>query len=237
MRPAALITGGAKRVGKGIAQYLAAHGYDIALHYNASKIEAEETAQAITAKGAVCTLFQADLTDPGAYDPLIAKAKAAFPQLTALVNNASAFDRGHFLESEDMLFRTLFRSNFEAPVFLTRAFARQVEQGAVVNMLDTCITQNKHSHFYYLLTKKALHEFTRMAAVELAPHIRVNGVAPGYILPSEYWGDEYRKQLEARLPMKKIATAEDVAQAVHVLLSTPSLTGQVLFVDGGEHLL
>lgn len=237
MKPAALITGAAGRLGRGIALHLAAKGYDIALHYRHSRAEAEATARDIAGKNVVCHLLQADLADPAQCPALVAKAHTAFPQLSVLVNNASVFDKGGFLESDASLLRKEFAVNFEAPVFLTQAFARQVKQGAVVNMLDTCVTQHRHSHFFYLLSKKSLLAFTQMAAAELAPAIRVNGVAPGYVLPSEHWGEEYKEKLEARLPMGKIATVEDVAQAVYTLVSSPALTGQVLFVDGGEHLL
>lgn len=237
MRPAALVTGAAARIGRNIALTLAAKGYDIALHYRHSKKEAESTAEAAAAKGVVCRLFQADLADAAQCAPLIEQVKAVFPPLSVLVNNASVFDKAGFLESDETFFRSQFRINFEAPVFLTQAFARHVKQGVVVNMLDTYVTHDKHNHFYYLLSKKALLDFTRMAAAELAPGIRVNGIAPGYALPAPGWDEEYRKQLEARLPMQKTVTPEEVAQAVYTLVAAPSLTGQILFVDGGQSLL
>lgn len=237
MRPAALITGGAQRLGRDIALHLASKGYDIALHYNHSRAEAEATAQDIARHNVTCHLLAADLSDSAQCAPLVAQALAAFPPLSVLVNNAAVFDRGNFLESDETLLRKEFAINFEAPMLLTRAFAKGVKQGAVVNLLDTNIRRSKHSHFYYLLSKKALLAFTEMAAAELAPAIRVNGVAPGYILPSEHWGEEYKEKLEKRLPMGKVATAEEVAQAVYALVASPSLTGQILYVDGGEHLL
>jgi pteridine reductase len=237
MRQAVLVTGGARRLGKEIALHLASRGFDIALHYNRSQSEAQYVAKQVKALGVDCELFQADLEDANTYQPLIQKAHTKFANLSALVNNASVFDTGSFLEGDVALYEKEFRTNLQAPIFLTKAFAEEVEQGAVVNMLDTCITQHKHSYFYYLLSKKALFEFTRMAALELAPAIRVNGVCPGYILPSGDWGAEYQQRLEARLPMGKTATIADVVHAVHLLISTPSVTGQSLFIDGGEHLL
>jgi len=236
-RPALLITGAAKRVGKAIALHFAQRGYDIALHYQRSEKEAGETAAEIRALGVRCELLQADLADGAQYAPLVARAYNLFPALSVLVNNASVFDGGRFMESDAALFDKEFRLNTQAPIFLTQAFARYVGNGAVVNMLDTKITRHQHSHFFYLLSKKTLMEFTQMAASELAPNVRVNAVAPGYLLPGGGWGDDYRERLEPNLPLRKIATLDEVAKAVYSLCENGSLTGQCLFVDGGEHLL
>jgi NAD(P)-dependent dehydrogenase (short-subunit alcohol dehydrogenase family) len=237
MREAVLITGGARRLGKEIALHLAASGYDVALHYNRSHAEAEYVAKHIREMGVECEVLHANLEHATAYGPLIQKAQARFPHLSVLINNASVFDVGSFMDGDVALYEKEFRTNLQAPIFLTQAFAQAVEKGAVVNMLDTCVTQHKHSYFYYLLSKKSLFEFTKMAAIELAPSIRVNGVCPGYILPSGDWGADYQRELESRLPMRKIATVADIVQAVHLLISTTSITGQCLFIDGGEHLL
>lgn len=237
MTKAVLITGGARRLGKEIALSLAGKGYDIALHYNQSESEAKYVANHARDMGVQCDLFQADLEDADSYTPLIQKVRERFPKLSSLINNASVFDTGGFLEGDVALYEKEFRTNLQAPIFLTQAFAQEVSEGAVINMLDTCVSQHKHSYFYYLLSKKALFEFTKMAAAELAPGIRVNGVCPGYILPADGWGEDYRVHLETRLPMKKIATVSDILQAVHLLISTQSITGECLFIDGGEHLL
>lgn len=237
MKKAALITGAAARLGKATALHFAANGYDIALHYNTSQKEAEETANEIRELGAACQLLQADLADNANYELLIEKAAKAFPALSVLVNNASVFDRGGFLESDQALFAKVQQTNFTAPVFLTQAFAKRQKKGCVVNLLDTMVSQYRHAHFFYLLSKKSLLEFTKMAAVELAPDICVNGVCPGYILPAPGYDRAFQQKLEARLPLGKIATPEDIAQAVFLMVSNPALTGQVLFVDGGESLL
>lgn len=237
MKPAVLITGGALRVGRGIALYMAQAGFDIALHYNTSKPQAAQTAEDIRKTGAKCQIFQADLADASVYENLIKRAQESFPNLAALINNASVFDRGHFMESDTALYQKEFRINFEAPVFLTQAFAKHVKKGAVVNMVDSGVTRQVISYFFYSLSKKSLLEFTRMAARELAPGICVNAVCPGYLLPAPGWGDDYRQQLEKTLPLGKIASVEDVAKIVAMLIQTPSLTGQVIYVDGGESLL
>jgi pteridine reductase len=236
-RPALLITGAAKRVGRAVALHFAHAGYDIALHYNDSQKEAEAAAAEVRALGVACELFQADLGDVSECKPLVSKASVAFPQLSVLVNNASVFDVGRFLESDAALYAKEFSINTTAPIFLTQAFAKIVKRGAVINMLDTKITSNKHSYFFYLLSKKTLAEFTNMAAVELGPDIRVNAVCPGHVLASGKWGEDYQTRLESALPLGKIAQLADVAEAVYSLVNNKSLTGQFIFVDGGEHLL
>lgn len=236
-RPAVLITGAAKRVGHAIALHFAREGHDVALHYHRAHTEAEQAAEEIRALGVECQLFAADLSDHMVYDGLIAQAQEAFPRLSVLVNNASVFDQGRFQESDHELYTREFRINTEAPIFLTQSFAKRVTRGAVVNMLDTKITDYKHSYFFYLLSKKTLAEFTKMAAVELGPDIRVNAVCPGHILPSEGWGENYQKRLEPMLPLKKIATLDAVVRSVYSLADNTSLTGQFLFVDGGESLI
>ncbi|MDX2074045.1 MAG: SDR family oxidoreductase [Alphaproteobacteria bacterium] len=236
-RRALLITGGAQRVGKAVSLYFAAQGYDVALHYRRSQAEAEKTAGEIRALGAACALLQADLADPTQYADLVARAYHHFPALSVLVNNASVFDAGRFMESDAALYEQEFRINTQAPIFLTQAFAKYVGRGAVVNMLDTKIVHHRHSHFFYLLSKKTLAQFTKMAAMELAPHVRVNAVCPGFLLPGGGWGDDYQQRLEPNLPLQKIATLDEVAKAVYSLCDNSSLTGQCIFVDGGEHLL
>lgn len=236
-RPAVLITGAAKRVGRAIALHFARAGYDIALHYHHSQDEAEATADEIRAYGAECVSLQADLSDSTAYDSLVERAYAALPSLCALVNNASVFDHGRLMESDATLYEREFRINTQAPIFLTQSFAKRVGRGGVVNMLDTKITAHKHSYFFYLLSKKTLAEFTKMAAAELGPGVRVNGVCPGHVLGSDGWGDDYRVKLAATLPLARTATLDEVAAAVYSLVDNTGVTGQLLFVDGGEHLL
>ena len=237
MKNAVLITGAAKRVGKALALHFAAQGFDIALHYHTSEQEAGELANTIRGLGVACELFAADLADVDYIDRLVEEAYQAFPHLNTLINNASVFDAGRFLESDCVLYRKQMRINTEAPIMLTQAFAKRINQGAVVNMLDSKITDNTHSHFYYLLSKKALHAFTLMAAAELGPDIRVNAVCPGFLLPGGGWDEGYQNRLEARLPLRKTATLDDVSQAVYSLATNTALTGQCLFLDGGESLL
>ena len=234
---AALVTGGARRLGRSIALELAQRGYDIALHYNHSTQDAEKTASEIRMLGVACELLQANLEDGKASEKLAQQAFKRFPQLNVLINNASIFERGSLLESDAALLARHMRINFEAPLLLTQAFARSAKEGNVINMVDARVMQAKHSHVCYLLSKKALYHFTQMAAVELAPRIRVNGVCPGFVLPSSEHEKDYEIRLKTRLPLQEIASVQDVVQAIFTLLESPSMTGQFLYVDGGESLL
>lgn len=237
MKPAALITGGAVRVGKSIALYLAEQGHDIALHYNTSRNEADATAAEIKKTGVSCNVYQADLSDPVSHKTLIHSVGKDFPRFAVLVNSASVFERGPFMESNRTVFDKAFALNLAAPVFLTQAFAAEVGKGCVVNMLDTAISRDDHAYFFYLMSKKSLHDFTRMAATQLGPDIRVNAVCPGYVLPPEGFDKKYKEKLETRLPLGKVPTTKAVAEAVYMLVQNPTLTGQILYVDGGESLL
>ncbi|MGE0753718.1 MAG: SDR family oxidoreductase [Alphaproteobacteria bacterium] len=237
MRPAALVTGGAVRIGRAICLQLAHKGYDIALHYHTSQDAAQQTAEEIRRHGVDCRLFTADLAQPHEQASLIRAVAAEFPAFSVLVNSASVFERGPLLQSDRATFDHAFALNLAAPVFLTQAFAQLYKKGCVVNLLDTAVTRNSHAYFFYLMSKKSLHDFTRMAAVELGPDIRVNAVCPGFVLPPEGFDEAYKNKLEPRLPLRKTPSPEAVAQAVYLMVDNSSLTGQVIHVDGGESLL
>ncbi|MBV8938251.1 MAG: SDR family oxidoreductase, partial [Alphaproteobacteria bacterium] len=217
MKQAVLITGAAQRLGRGIALHLARYGYDIALHYHRAAEAAEQAQAEIRETGAACELFQADFADAEALSPLAQRVRDAFPHCRHLVNNASLFERGTLMQSGPDAFTRHMQVNVMAPVFLTKAFALAFpgEALSVVNLLDTKMQANRHSYFFYLLSKKALRDCTRMAAAELGPRVRVNGVAPGMVLAgAEPFGEEYRLRLAGRLPLKRAPEPEDVAAAV-----------------------
>ncbi|MBI1388416.1 MAG: SDR family oxidoreductase [bacterium] len=234
--PTALITGGARRIGREIALTLARAGWNIALHYHHSREDAEDAAREMEAIGMKCELFQADL---GRLDEALAMVERVFermPGCRALINNASIFERAALLETSEDLFDRHFTLNFKTPFFLTRDFARRCREGEVVNLLDTKITQKHSNYFAYTLTKKALFEFTRMAAKELAPGVRVNGVCPGLILPPPGEGDAYMERMQIRVPLRRKGDPADIARAVLFLLQNDFITGEWIFIDGGEHL-
>lgn len=233
----ALITGGSRRIGREITLALARQGWRIALHYNRSRGDAETLAGEIDESGGECELFCANLSDTKAAAALVSDVFERCPDCNALINNASIFERMTLLDTEEDFFDRHFNINFKTPFFLTRDFARRCKQGNVINLLDTKITQKFSSYFAYTLTKKALFEFTRMAAKELAPAIRVNGVCPGLILPPPDDDEAYIERMQTRVPMKTRGQPPDIASAVLFLLDNEFITGDCIFVDGGEHLL
>ncbi len=225
-------------MGRAIATALAEAGCDVALHYHNSRDEAEELAGIIRSAGRRCEIFRCDLNDTSQIPGLIESVFAAFPGCNILVNNASVFEPGGFQETDAADFDRNFNVNLKAPLFLSKEFALRCECGRIVNILDMRVARTVTDHFAYTLAKKALGELTKMSALALAPRIRVNAVCPGLILPPE--DDDAAKadfgRLTERVPLKTRGRAEDVAQAVLFLLQSEFITGQAIFVDGGESL-
>ncbi|AOY79688.1 SDR family oxidoreductase [Moorena producens JHB] len=232
----ALVTGGSKRIGKAIALDLAKHGYDLAIHYNRSRQDAEMLGEQIQSLDRNCRFYQADLTCDQDMLNLLPRVKADVPELDVLVNNASIFEPATLKETELDLFDSHFAVNFKAPYFFTRDFARLYQKGNIINIIDTRINKNDFSYSAYTLAKKALANLTEMAALELAPHIRVNGICPGWILLPAGASEQYIETLRQRVPMHSQGNVDQICQAVRYLLSNQFVTGQFLFVDGGQHL-
>ncbi len=234
---AVLVTGGAKRVGRAVALHLAAKGWDVAIHYNGSHKEAAKTADEIRRLNRHVLLHQQDVAEPGCWHAMMQTICGAMPHLQALVNSASIFERTPFRQMTEQDYDRHMNINLKAPVMLMQAFAHEVKQGAIVNLIDTHITRNHSPFFPYLISKKALLEATKMTAYELAPKIRVNAVCPGLVLPSPDYDESYMQQHADHLPMKALATPEQVAELTAFLLEQESLTGQCLYADGGEQLV
>lgn len=236
-RGTALVTGGAKRIGAAIALRLAHLTFNLALHCNQSKKEAQALAKQIRDTGAHCEIFACDLSDPQETSQLIEKVCRAFPDLNLLINSASVFKKSTLktatLESLD----EHFNINFKAPFILSRDFANLCKKGHIINILDTNVVKNKTHYLTYLLSKKSLMELTKAMAVELAPDIRVNAIAPGLILPPLDQGTDYLDRLAKNIPLKTKGDPRQIAQCVEFLVTNPYLTGQILFNDGGEHLI
>lgn len=231
-----LITGGARRVGKAIALALARHGYNIALHYHQSQDEAESVYDAIKPYGVDCHLFACDLMDIQSLQRMIQQIFIDCPDCNVLINNASIFERISFMDTDEEAFDANFSIHVKAPFFLSQAFARQCREGNIINLLDTKVHRTLTEYFAYTLSKKTLFEFTKMAAKALAPTIRVNGIAPGYILPPIDGSETDTDRVQNSIPMKMLGNPEVIAQTVMFLLENTFITGECITVDGGERL-
>ena len=232
-----LVTGGAKRIGRAICLSLASMGYKIALHYHHSSSEAERTAKAIRQKRGVCEIFFCDLSNQQHVASLIPNVLKKFLRLDTLINNASIFESSTIRSLSLTSLKQYFSINFNTPYILTAQFAQKCKKGQIINILDTHIVSNKTRHAAYLLSKKALCELTKLSAVELAPHIRVNGIAPGLIIPPVGANSGYLERLAKKIPLKKRGNVHQIVQSIEFLLNNPFLTGQIIFNDGGEHLI
>ena len=240
-RPVVLITGAARRVGAVIAHTLHAAGYDVALHYRHSAAEATALADTLERQRAGSTLLlQGELADTAALPALVESLLAHYGRLDALVNNASAFYPTPVGEATPTQWNELFASNAQAPFFLSQAAvpALREAQGGIVNLLDIYAERPLANHPLYCMAKAALAAMTRSLALDLAPLVRVNGVAPGAVMwPSDGKPYDDQQAMLARTPMQRAGTPEDVASAVLWLLrDAPFVTGQVLRVDGGRTL-
>jgi pteridine reductase len=234
---AVLVTGGAKRIGKAICLSLSAQGYKIALHYNQSSAQAKSVAKTIRQSGGTCELFSCNLSDEQQTTSLISDVLKKFSRLNVLINNASMFKAATIKSSNLRSLNQHFAVNFKAPYILTAQFSRKCQKGHIINILDTHITNNNTSHANYLLSKKALGELTKLSAVELGPNIRVNGISPGLIFPPEKAKSGYLEKRAKKIPLKKRGDVGQITQSIEFLLNNPYLTGQIIFNDGGEHLI
>lgn len=234
---AVLVTGGAKRIGQEICMDLAQLGYKIALHYNSSKQQAINTAKKINNQGGYCELFSCDLSDTRETQRLIAQVYKSFPTFNLLVNSASIFIPNTFGATNLELFDSHWAINFKAPYILSCEFARLVKKGQIINFIDTNSVKYQSRYHDYLLTKKALAEFTKMAAVSWGPSIRVNGISPGMILPPVNSQKEDRLDRAKKIPLKKVGNTKYILKTLEYLIENTYLTGQIIAVDGGEQLV
>jgi pteridine reductase len=239
-RPVALVTGAARRVGATIARTLHAAGYDLALHCRRSRAELDALIAALEAARPRSTLaLQADLADVARLPALVEAALARFGRLDALVNNASAFHPTPLGTITAAQWDELFAANARAPLFLAQAAAGALaaRRGAIVNLVDIYAERPLPHYSVYCMAKAALAMATQALAQELAPAVRVNGVAPGAVLWPEGKAEAERQALIERTPLARSGSPEDVAGAVLWLLrDAPFVTGQILRVDGGRSL-
>lgn len=232
----ALVTGAARRLGRAIALALADEGMSIVLHYRASRKEAETVQDLVLARGVKAWLVEADLADPAEAAALIGRACAMAGPLDALVNNASIFPQGRLDDATLEDLNGAMQVNAWAPLLIGRAFARQGREGGIVNLVDASVPEHDPRRAAYHFSKQMLHALTRAMALEFAPRVTVNAVAPGLILPPEGQGPDYLARRQGTLPLQRHGGSEDVSRAVVFLLQSGFVTGETLFVDGGRHL-
>ncbi len=237
----ALVTGAGKRLGRAVALDLARGGWGVVVHYNSSQGAAEAVAKEVRAAGAAAALVQAELGDPAQRTALIGHAtKAAGAPLTALVNCAAIFEHDTIDTLSEQALQHHIAINTLTPALLAREFAEALPddaRGVVVNFLDFKLANPYPDHFSYTLSKYALAGATELLARALAPRVRVNAVAPGYVLPAPGQPDEDYKRLHAQTPLAYGPTADDVAHAVRFLIESPAVTGQTIYVDAGRRFV
>ena len=232
-----LVTGAAKRIGRAICFHLAQLGFNIAIHYHRSQAQAKELQKELKTFNIASGIFPCDLSNEKKVSGLIQHVYKTFPDLNLLINSASIFEKSQFKSARLNSLNRHYDINFKAPFILSQAFAHTVKRGEIINILDTNIVKNKTHHHTYLLTKKLLFELTKMTAIELAPRIRVNAVAPGAILPPGGKGEDYLKARAQQSPLRMKGDVGHITSSVEFLIKNSFVTGQVIFADGGEHLI
>ena len=235
----ALITGAAVRIGRAIALSLAGRGVRIVVHYNGSVSEAKETAERVIGLGAQAVTAQANLRDSGSPRRLLAQGVAAFGQVDILINSAAIFRRGTLADTTESNWDDHLAINLKAPFFLSQAYVRHLQegqQGHIINIVDWRVIRPGTAHMAYTLAKAGLLTMTKSLALALGPQVQVNAIAPGAIIPPP--GDEsgYFERLAERIPARRTGAPEDIARAVSFLLDSDFVTGETIFVTGGEHL-
>jgi NAD(P)-dependent dehydrogenase (short-subunit alcohol dehydrogenase family) len=236
---AALVTGGAQRLGRAIALELARTGFDIAIHCRASTVDAEETASRVQELGQRAVVVRADLADEQAVLRLIPEATAQLGPIGVLVNNASRFDRDEWYDATRASWDAHIEPNLRAPFVLIQAFAHALPaaaEGVVINMIDQRVWSLTQHFVSYTISKAALWALTQTMALALAPRIRVNAIGPGPALPSPRQTEAQFAIQAGSVPLGHGTSPAEVARAVLSILCLPAMTGQMIALDGGQHM-
>jgi NAD(P)-dependent dehydrogenase (short-subunit alcohol dehydrogenase family) len=234
-----LVTGAARRLGRVIALHFARRGWRVCVHYRASATEASALVAEIDGMGGCAAALEADLAQIDRLAPLVAACADRLGPPTCLVNNAACFDWDSIESLDRESWQAHLQINLRAPIFLTQAFAKQLPEGAagnVINMLDQKMLRPDPEYFSYTIAKSGLWAATQILAQALAPRVRVNAIAPGPVLPSQTQDKaSFEREVGATL-LKRPVSAEDVSAAIRFLIDTPSVTGQMIALDSGQHL-
>lgn len=234
-----LITGAAKRIGRALAEDFGARGWTVAVHYNGSQADAEATADAIRKGGGRAAVFRADLADTKEVEALVPTVVRALGPLGCLINNASIFERDEVLTATLDSWERHQAINLRAPFFLSQALAKQLPDtahGTIINIIDERVWQLTPHFMSYTVSKTGLWTLTQTLAMALAPRIRVNAVGPGPTLPSPYQTQAQFDRQQARMPLGHGTTPAQICAAARFILEAPAMTGQMIALDGGQHL-
>ncbi|MAI63363.1 MAG: pteridine reductase [Alteromonas sp.] len=238
--PVALVTGAAKRIGATLARRLHANGYRVVVHYSSSYEEAYLLVNELNhSRPNSAISLQGNLCDSSHIDAIAERSVEAWGRLDVLVNNASSFYPTPMGEITEDDWSSLVGSNTKGPLFLSQALVPALKQtgGCIINMVDMHLDRPLPKHSVYLLAKAGLASLTRSMAIELAPQVRINGIAPGAILWPERDMDELAKQrLIDSVPLQQLGSPDDIADALSFLVSASYITGQIIYVDGGRSL-
>lgn len=235
----AFITGGAKRIGKGIVEFLASEGWSVVIHVNKSVNEAEELVADLktrytTQEFSVVSFDLVNWKDVAAFFEGVLNR---FGPISLVVNNASKYDTGVITESTNDHLEEMQAIHYFSPYMMGKVFKNGMEYGQIINILDAAICTNETAYSAYLLAKKSMADFTKMAALQWAPNFRVNAIAPGPVLPANSPDNSNFETVVLASPLKKEVSLSDLFEALAYLINANSVTGQVLFVDSGQHLL
>jgi NAD(P)-dependent dehydrogenase (short-subunit alcohol dehydrogenase family) len=236
---AALVTGGAQRLGRAIAVALARAGFDIAVHCNSSTDAAAATCADIARLGRRAITLRADLSDEAQTTALISDAAAGLGPIGVLVNNASRFDRDEWNDATRASWDAHIETNLRAPFVLMQHFAAALPaeaEGVVINLIDQRVWSITPHFVTYTLSKAGLWALTQSMALALAPRIRVNGIGPGPALPNVRQSSSQFARQVASVPLARGPSADEVGRAALAILSLPAMTGQMIALDGGQHL-
>lgn len=231
-----LVTGAAKRIGREICLHFAQQGWDVVAHYHTSLDQAQQLQQEVENLGQKCWLIQADLSDESQVQSLIQNALDQSGSIDILVNNASTFTYDAIDTMDRKSWDYHLEPNLRAPIVLTQEFARLCQQGLVVNILDQRVLNLTPHYLSYSISKYALWGATQSLALALAPTIRINGIGPGPTLKNDRQTDQQFERQYKELPLENPISPQEIAETVNYFWKSPSVTGQIIAVDGGQHL-
>ena len=232
----ALVTGAAKRLGRALALALARQGVQVVVHYNTSQAEAGRVLKEIQQHHGTAWLVQADLSQPGQAESLLEAASTQAGPIDILINNASVFTEETLWQTSEASLQTNMQIHAYAPLALARSLAAQDRPGHIINLLDSRVQDYDRQHLPYHLSKRTLLSLTRILALELAPKIAVNAIAPGLILPPEGQDNQYLERLAHTNPLQRYGHPQDIVDAMLFLLQSRFISGQIIYVDGGRHM-